>query len=1006
MKLFAKQGRMFGKLSSAFVVLEMVFFSVYPALAVRIPTANQMATDLENRYHMSTGSIQNFGENLNVESTKPNVPQLSVFFSPTDPKPGTKITAKALPMFFNSPTEQMYYTWYLKRKECPIAIGARLAHPGDAFTVNGVSYRVQPSCDADYDGTITVNDWKVAAQRIIAQGGFDPSDVGAVTTGSGKDRVVEKGSGGDFYGASEDTDDDAYNAHMGGGTESSNDAAWCYVYDSAEGKTYELAKNGSVFSCGANRVPVCVSQLSGNISSGALAVDPWTGLSSGNAFTEGAAIDSYTIASTPMCSDNVNNNNAWADTVTCPSGTISACISADNSGPFTAAELNSAGAVRCTYASGFARNCEHLFPKPRNSNRCYFTNKKDGESAASGDGCFDATEEKFWGTNPKDPSTADNGNKDEANVVGLGQDGFTWNYQSGDQVGVVVEGVSMLPTKHDDSSNMIMFAFSKNECKITGKSAYVSFIKGYNVTIPTSNMTRADIDGCLPGNLIDPAEGDQAKKIEVTVTATPDNPVNDATEESGGDILSVRADVNNAARPITDDVFTWTVKASRQMDGGWNDITSDLQRAGLLSSAKGNGLSSISVALNMRPGTAAVPEILKKYGLEGDPIYFQVAVKVDENFQSGTLRSGKSDVIVRISNTSKKIVAYSTTVPGENSFPPDYRVNNFGDPICDKPLGSYSDKLDRIVCRVSKNEIIGLEVAPLASGEFANFQWLINGVPLPCSSEVVSAACSSGGVQNEKAFFAVAGNPGDTYTIQLNASDAKTGKSVTLSRTFQVVDPMVEIVPTDTANVWPIYLGEYQSLDGKTSYSDFSKNNFEVAVGNPLSFKLEFTPTFLGLNSSRTWTVDGTVVPENPVGPGADGLLGTTDDVYSISYVPPVPKAVGESYSVGVNVTMTQPAGKRLALETIWGITGLQSQEVKFSASVQATVVEPDDVAAASGPKKFFAAVSQYLPSSIAFAFRLMLTIALLIFTMGFVFALVPETNAGETEEVILSKRE
>lgn len=1000
MKLFAKQGRMFGKLSSAFVVLEMVFFSVYPALAVRIPTANQMATDLENRYHLSTGSIQNFGENLNVESTKPNVPQLSVFFSPTDPKPGTKITAKALPMFFNSPTEQMYYTWYLKRKECPLTLdNGKAAHPGDTFKLNTVTYTIPSSCDADYSGTITVNDWKVAAQRIIAQGGFDPSDVGAVTTGEGSGRQVKKIDGGDFYGASEDTDNDAYNAHMGGGTESDNNAAWCYVYDSTEGKTYELAKNGSVFDCGKDRSPVCVSQLSGDISSGTTVFDPWSGTSSGTAFTEGSAIDSYMIAGTPTCTSNPNNNNNWADIVTCPSAApTAACVPSDSSGPFTLAELRS---VRCNYANNFARNCTHLFPKLRNVGACGLT----GKSAETGDGCFDASEEKFWGTNPKDPSTADNGNKDEANVVGLGQDGFTWNYQSGDQVGVVVEGISMLPTKHDDSSNMIMFAFSKNKCSVTGKSAYSTFIRGYNVTIPTSNMTSSDLDGCLEENLIDPAEGDQAKKIEVSVTATPDNPINDATEESGGDILSVRADVNNATHPITDDVFTWTVKASRQMDGGWNDITSDLQKAGLLSSAKGNGLSSISIALNMRPGTAAAPEILKKYGLEGDPIYLQVAVKVDENFQSGTIRSGKSDVIVRVSNTNKKIEVHFSTVPGADSFPPDYRVG-FGVAICNNPLGSYSDKLDKVACRVSKNEIIGVQVSPLASGEFTNFQWLINGTPLPCSSEVVSAACSSGGVQNENAFFAVAGNPGDTYTIQLNASDTKTGKSVALSRTVQIVDPMVEIIPVDTADVWPIYLGEYQSLDGKTSYSDFSKNNFEVASGNPLSFKLEFTPTFLGINSSRTWTVDGVVVPENPVGPGTDGLFGTTDDVYSISYAPPVPKAVGESYSVKANVSVTQPPAKRLALETIWGIAGLQSQEVKFSASVQATVVEPDDIAAASGPKKFFAAVSQYLPSSIAFAFRLMLTIALLIFTMGFVFALVPETNAGETEDVILSKRE
>ena len=273
-----------------------------------------------------------------------------------------------------------------------------------------------------------------------------------------------------------------------------------------------------------------------------------------------------------------------------------------------------------------------------------------------------------------------------------------------------------------------------------------------------------------------------------------------------------------------------------------------------------------------------------------------------------------------------------------------------------------------------------------------SFQWLINGTPLPCSRESISPQCAPGGTQNEYAFFAVAGNPGDTYTIQLNATNTQTGKAVSLSRIFNIVDPIAEIVSADSAQVWPAYLGEYQALDG-TTYSDYSKKNFQLFTGNTLRFKARFIPSYVGSVSVRTWTVDGAdVVESDPT-------------AREISFVSDVPKAAGDAYAVGLSAVVTQPVEKRMALEKIWGITSLQSQESKLSDSVQATVTAADDLAKASGPKKFFATVSQYLPSSIAFAFRLMLTIALLIFTVSFVFALVPEMSEGENEEVIISRR-
>ncbi len=62
-----------------------------------------------------------------------------------------------------------------------------------------------------------------------------------------------------------------------------------------------------------------------------------------------------------------------------------------------------------------------------------------------GDGDFQKSEEKEWGTNPEDPDTDGDGVMDEADLAGLGQDEFTWIYQKGDKVSVAVEGTSNIP---------------------------------------------------------------------------------------------------------------------------------------------------------------------------------------------------------------------------------------------------------------------------------------------------------------------------------------------------------------------------------------------------------------------------------------------------------------------------------------------------------------------------------------------------------------------------------
>ena len=96
----------------------------------------------------------------------------------------------------------------------------------------------------------------------------------------------------------------------------------------------------------------------------------------------------------------------------------------------------------------------HLFAQP----------PKDGSYHATGSGTFSIDDEKFWRTNPDADDTAGTGNNDGANVSGLGEDTFTFNYTQGDKIGVVVEGSSFEPTQYSNASYKTMWAFTKNTC--------------------------------------------------------------------------------------------------------------------------------------------------------------------------------------------------------------------------------------------------------------------------------------------------------------------------------------------------------------------------------------------------------------------------------------------------------------------------------------------------------------------------------------------------------------
>ena len=893
------------RIAAVAMVLSLLVSGVSPVMAAKSPSASMMASQMEQRYNMNLGSIQNMAQEFNVSSSKKTAPEVSLFFSPSDPKVGAKLTARALPMYFSRAQESMYYTWYLKRKDC------------------GVS-----DCDYNSDGKYNSKDWRIEAARIIAQNGYENDKTSYAS----------------------DSDSDGYQARFGGDNKVDK-ADYCYVYDPGSGALYELASGGAgststSFSCPAGTSPVCM-QGENSLNSSPSSLSGGDGVIT--AFTETAAncsVGGCSVIGTPSCS---------GSSVSCSDGTP--CCVADAAGATSCTQpLLSCSSTLATSSNPVGNGCQHVFAQPT--------------SGTTGDGSFGRTEEQFWETDPNDPSTANNSKKDEANVAGLGVTEFTWNYLSGDQLGVAIEGTAMMPTKHDNASYMTMWPFPKNRCYPAavgaGTGSYVQKVKGYNVTFPTTNL---DLNDCVEKNLVDPTEGGQATNLTVQVAAAPENPVNDETTDKNGDTVTANAIVDNASQGQEDVLYEWAVEMDTSPRfASPTDITSDLSSRGLIGNTKGTGLDSLSIKLDL-PATVLG-------AISGGIGYLRIKVKVEESFEGGGSRRGKSDIIMKFSSTGKRISAYSVK-PVVVSSKTQVALDNV---ICN------SSALERTACRVIKNEIIGLRIDP--SG-LDNFVWSVNGKPLVCTNEKMSPDCTDGS-QNHVAFIPIAGNVGDVYQVAVTANDIASGKTVTLSRAFHIVDPFIKIVSMDTNTVWSKLLGFYKDVLGTAAANcpnglcpDYSDSAMQAFSESTAKLKAEYVPSFVGSNPGllKEWQVDGTVVAET----GVDEIMF------------PMDKLTGQVYAVSVNAVLTQSDQLRRALYEIWQISPLESTEVRFGGSVQ---IDMQEAILAQGEKgEYYALISKYVPETVLFSLRMLMTGALLLFAVGFLGALIPNRAARIEQE-------
>ncbi len=611
----------------------------------------------------------------------------------------------------------------------------------------------------------------------------------------------------------------------------------------------------------------------------------------------------------------------------------SACCSGDlciRTNPTAFSSPGESGEISCTTqtisSDDIEQKCEHLFPDT------------NGHGVV-GDGEFGKDEEEFWGTNPHDPSTRGNSNNDEANVAGLGIDKFSWTYLPGDKVGVIVEGVGFMPTKHDSASMQIMWALPNNvfekkgddDCTIhhehgnktggdDGEYKYSEEIKGYDVEIPFASV---NINACLKYNLVDPMKGGQPKNLDVALNYYPKN-VND------GDDLTITANIDNGSINNTQVYYRWTVYGGNEQSLDMDDWTELSNDSGFRSNngiklLEGLDLDTFKMSLN---------------GFEYK--YLRIFVESEEYYGFGdtqdTTRSGRGDVIIPIGTKSDN----------------DMSLNVGGRDICNDNI-----------CQVLNGQIIE---ATLSEDGLKNFLWTLNGKPITYLNENETK-------QGNMIKFPIVGQQGDKYILSVTANDTATpdndgnsGKKVILSKTIEIVKPSVKLGIINSLDggdcgseggLSAVRLGTYNDLDGN-SIVDCSQNIFN-AGGGSVTVPISYYPS--SIENSLTdiqWKVNGVVQSDGNIDLSRFSPGSVVNVSFSARYVPE----------------------NRSELSQTWGISQFNTSGQTVSDSIQIRITGNRQEGAKKATK-IIAGLFYNLSTQALFVLRLSLMIAIIIFASG-----------------------
>ncbi|MEA1925936.1 MAG: hypothetical protein U9M90_01675 [Patescibacteria group bacterium] len=498
--------------------------------------------------------------------------------------------------------------------------------------------------------------------------------------------------------------------------------------------------------------------------------------------------------------------------------------------------------------------CEHEFPS------C--------SGHELGDGSFGLAEEECWRLDPNNPDTDGDGVEDEADLVGLNQNQFTWKYLDGDHVGVIVEGMSLSQIVEPglNAYHKIMWAMP-DICARKDESR--TFISGDHCS-PGEGDVGFGYLAAVPVNSI----SDQ--QLDPELDYIPKNPQFDDTtailEEQRTDLVTVSSTMSNDNVDEDFIFYSWTI---RRTDDHLEPFGPPLGAGDIEfeSFEQGMGVKH----LKFKP----------MGGLFGgdDKVFLFVTLIVSEhpeliggsdvdarNLPIGAIESiiipvARKDLALRIFNT--------TIVPG-----PGLSGNAWAQNV--EICGAGGNPLYRDVCPVFGYQVIAVEANVLGGINAGDrFAWQFNGRPVqpPFDLDAYPGANNS----NSNIIFLPMGGTGSslqdiTVTYKKNRggvlTDIIAGRKISVNNPVAVIEAITG--PGGSLSVSAVNGGNPATEAIPTIRWDQTESLdiFEADPGTQVNFRARIVPDYLTINAAATLIED---LEGDPANPGDDIILADNE---------------------------------------------------------------------------------------------------------------------------------
>ena len=942
---------------------------------------------------------------------KTNAPRMEIFFDNTNPKPSEKVTVHAVPEFFKNDPQNLYYTWYIIRtKDGKSQTATNSVADGKR---EAAAIMARGEYDPNLDG------------QTYADQGKDPDNDGwpAIDNSYDEDKTAAPMGGSDGVGGLAEETVSAYNSATEW-CDSLGDHTWdkCSYDDANSSKplnTYFTLKSSqtnhycdqcndyfsgdglaSYTSAKTARNNCCYTKTpesSLQCSSTTQVTDPDT-LGVTNAITYyKCAQDS----NTDYCGTTYNSLfDSCYDTFKEANKTIAGtCLTTqydscktdwatthedfNGDGFSDYSEQATVGVSRC-YRRNFGTNAgASVFKSNELSDSAtedpsgldYPVSCKhkwmNSPNYKSGSGKFPTGEEKYWKTDPIDPDTDGDGFPDGADVIGLGQQDFTWNYQPGDRVGVVAEGTSMLPTEE--------------------KSAYYKIMWGYMDVCDSTKTGLLDKDECDgsgdygSGFLATKSPSEQGDdKLKISLSFSPDTPLADPSDENKDNILddgtitdadqiTVASSLDNTDSNPGNLYYTWQISKGDPQKDDWTEVKDIPGNFNTSSPAAGMGISQFSF----------VPKKSAFSGSSGVS-YFKVTLTASKS--SGLVAGrGRSSVIIPVNTQGIKIILHKVDIKDGKAV--------VGDEIC-------NDGLYKTLCPVVHGQMLAAEVSGSRyKSSNSEFAWKVNGAsafPPANASELFD------GWSDTTVFFPITRSEQGIENISVTATKKDELQPVTGARFATVVHPAVFIKSGDTSVSWPkTYVAE--DPNQKSTYQNIeSSDAFEALTNSTAPFYLDFVPYYLigeDANSQINWSVNGTSIASADFYANNPNLglieLASSDRTINL----PIDANIGTFTTLSTEVKKYWTDEERGIVYTAWGVAP-NTLSGDSSVSIESVSAPSGEVVGATNnPGQILAAIGTHLPHYFMYLLRLVLTMAVMFIISAGFYGVTQKLNFADDEK-------